>query len=100
MLLTDSPTNDVKNRETMIENMFEKFRLEGIYIANQAALGMYSARQMTGLVLDCGYETTFAARVYEGYAIKDANFAGKGLYDFLLNEAVLSLPYIERNQTI
>ena len=77
VLLTDSPTNDVENREKMVENMFEKFDPAGIYIANQAALSLYSAGRMTGLVLDCGYGTSFAAPVYEGYAIKDAIISAK-----------------------
>ena len=88
VLLTDSPTNDVENRDKMIENMFEKFSPAGIYIANQAALSMYSAGRMTGLVLDCGYGTAFAAPVYEGYAIKDAivsaNLGGKDLTAYLI----------------
>lgn len=77
VLLTDSPTNEVENREKMVENMFEKFDPAGIYIANQAALSMYSAGRMTGLVLDCGYGTSFSAPVYEGYAIKDATISAK-----------------------
>lgn len=88
VLLTDSPTNEVENREKMVETFFEKFDMAGIYIANQAALSMYSAGRMTGLVLDCGYGTTFAAPVYEGYAIKDAiltaKLGGKDLTAFLI----------------
>ena len=88
VLLTDSPTNEVENREKMVETMFEKFDPAGIYIANQAALSMYSAGRMTGLVLDCGYGTTFAAPVYEGYAIKDAiltaKLGGKDLTAYLI----------------
>lgn len=88
VLLTDAPTNEVENREKMTETFFEKFDTAGIYIANQAALAMYSAGRMTGLVLDCGYGLTCAAPVYEGYAIKDAiltaNLGGKDLTAFLI----------------
>ena len=88
IMLTDSPTNIPENREKMTETMFEKFDPAGIYIANQSALSMYSAGRLTGLVLDCGYGTTFAAPVYEGYAVKDAiltsNLGGKDLTAFLI----------------
>lgn len=99
VLLTDTPTNEVENREKMTQTLFEKFDPAAIYIANQAALSMYSAGRMTGLVLDCGYGMTYAAPVYEGYAIKDAiltaKLGGKDLTAFLIRllaERGYSLP--------
>lgn len=88
VLLTDSPVNEAENREKMAEIMFEKLDSAGVYIANQAALSMYSAGRMTGLVMDCGYGTTFSAPVYEGYAVKDATLTekigGKDLTAYLI----------------
>ena len=88
VLLTDSPSNMAENREKITEKIFEKFDAAGLYIANQSALTMYSVGRMTGLVLDCGYGTTYAAPVYEGYAVKDAmltaKMGGKDLTAFLI----------------
>lgn len=42
ILLTEPPMNPTKNREKMIEVMFEKYGFAGAYIAVQAVLTLYA----------------------------------------------------------
>jgi actin-related protein len=42
ILLTEPPLNPKKNRENMIQTMFEKYQFEGVYIAVQAVLTLYA----------------------------------------------------------
>lgn len=42
ILLTEPPMNPLKNRQKIIEVMFESYRFEGVYIAIQAVLTLYA----------------------------------------------------------
>lgn len=42
ILLTEPPMNPTKNREKMIEVMFEKYGFSGVYVAIQAVLTLYA----------------------------------------------------------
>lgn len=42
ILLTEPPMNPTKNREKMIEVMFEKYGFAGAYVAIQAVLTLYA----------------------------------------------------------
>ncbi|GJN13686.1 hypothetical protein PR202_gb00416 [Eleusine coracana subsp. coracana] len=54
ILLTDPPLNPVKNREKMIETMFETYNFSGVFIQIQAVLSLYAQGLLTGLVIDSG----------------------------------------------
>ena len=41
ILLTEPPMNPHRNREKMIETMFETYQFDGLYIAIQAVLTLY-----------------------------------------------------------
>lgn len=42
VLLTEPPMNPKRNREKLIETMFEKYQFEGVYVAVQAVLTLYA----------------------------------------------------------
>uniref|UniRef100_A0A670ZP13 Actin-related protein 2 n=1 Tax=Pseudonaja textilis TaxID=8673 RepID=A0A670ZP13_PSETE len=42
VLLTEPPLNPTKNREKIIEVMFETYQFDGVYIAIQAVLTLYA----------------------------------------------------------
>jgi actin-related protein 2 len=42
ILLTEPPMNPKKNREKMVEVMFEKYGFEGVYVAIQAVMTLYA----------------------------------------------------------
>ena len=53
-LVTEAPFNPTKNREKMIEILFEKFGVPASYVAVQAVLALYASGRTTGVVLDIG----------------------------------------------
>ncbi|CAB1344838.1 unnamed protein product, partial [Coregonus sp. 'balchen'] len=54
ILLTEPPMNPTKNREKIIEVMFETYQFSGVYIAIQAVLTLYAQGLLTGVVVDSG----------------------------------------------
>ncbi len=90
VLLTEPPMNPLRNREKMIEVMFEKYGFESTYIAIQvrkrhllkvqklaflsgasfqAVLTLYAQGLLTGVVVDSGDGVTHICPVYEGFAL-------------------------------
>ena len=49
IMLTEPPMNPNKNREKMLEEMFENYGFHGAYIATQAVLTLYAQGLLTGL---------------------------------------------------
>jgi len=89
VLLTEAPMNPKANREKMTQLMFETFRVQGLYVAIQAVLSLYSNGRTTGLVCDSGDGVTHTVPVYEGFSIPHAvkkNFiAGRVITDHLVH---------------
>ena len=48
IMLTEPPMNPEKNKQKMIEVMFEKYGFHGAYIAIQAVLTLYAQGLLTG----------------------------------------------------
>ena len=48
IMLTEPPMNPLKNRETMLEVMFENYGFHGAYLAIQAVLTLYAQGLLTG----------------------------------------------------
>ena len=88
VMLTEAPLNPKVNREKMTQLMFETFRVEGLYVAIQAVLSLYSNGRTTGLVCDSGDGVTHTVPVYEGFQIPHAvckNFiAGRAITDHMI----------------
>ena len=89
VMLTEAPRNPKANREKMTQLMFETFQVQGLYVAIQAVLSLYSNGRTTGLVCDSGDGVTHTVPVYEGFSIPHAvkkNFiAGRAITDHLVN---------------
>ncbi|KAL7065210.1 hypothetical protein AAHC03_04980 [Spirometra sp. Aus1] len=86
VLLTEAPLNPRNNREKMVEVMFEKFNVPGLYIAIQAVLALYASGRTTGVVMDVGDGATHLVPIYEGHGLQHAvtrlNLAGRDLTDY------------------
>lgn len=93
VLLTEPPMNPLKNREKMIEVMFEKYQFAGAYIAIQAVLALYAQGLLTGVVVDSGDGVTHICPVYEGYALshltRRLDIAGRDITRYLIKLLLL-----------
>nr|CAD1836605.1 unnamed protein product [Ananas comosus var. bracteatus] len=89
ILLTDPPLNPVKNREKMVETMFEKYNFSGVFIQIQAVLTLYAQGLLTGLVIDSGDGVTHVVPVVDGYSYphltKRMNVAGRHITSYLVD---------------
>ncbi|XP_064600149.1 actin-related protein 2-A [Liolophura sinensis] len=93
ILLTEPPMNPMKNREKMIEVMFEKYQFEGVYIAIQAVLTLYAQGLLTGVVVDSGDGVTHICPVYDGFALphltRRLDIAGRDITRYLIKLLLL-----------
>ena len=89
VMLTEAPGNPKANREKMTSLMFETFQVDGLYVAIQAVMSLYSNGRTTGLVCDSGDGVTHTVPVFEGFQIPHAvkkNFiAGRAITDHVVN---------------
>lgn len=93
ILLTEPPMNPVKNREKLIEVMFEKYGFYGTHVAIQAVLTLYAQGLVTGIVLDSGDGVTHICPVYEGFSLphitKRLDIAGRDITRYLIKLMLL-----------
>jgi len=89
VMLTEAPNNPKSNREKMTQLMFETFQVQGLYVAIQAVLSLYSNGRTTGMVVDSGDGVTHTIPVFEGFTIPHAvkkNFiAGRAITSHMVN---------------
>ncbi|KAG7303664.1 Arp2/3 complex subunit-actin nucleation center [Plutella xylostella] len=92
ILLTEPPMNPTKNREKMIEVMFEKYGFDSAYIAIQAVLTLYAQGLISGVVVDSGDGVTHICPVYEEFEAAEAlfqphliNVEGQGIAELVFN---------------
>ena len=85
--------NPTRNREKMIEVMFEKYGFDSTYIAIQAVLTLYAQGLLTGVVVDSGDGVTHICPVYEGFALphltRRLDIAGRDITRYLIKLLLL-----------
>ena len=69
ILLTEPPLNPKKNRERMVQTMFETFGFGGVHVGVQAVMTLYAQGLQTGVVVDAGDGVTHIVPVFDGYAL-------------------------------
>lgn len=93
VLLTEPPMNPTKNREKMVEVMFEEYQCAGVYIAIQAVLTLYAQGLQTGVVIDSGDGVTHICPVYEGFSLphltRRLDVAGRDITKYLIKLLLL-----------
>ncbi|CAK9033308.1 Actin, partial [Durusdinium trenchii] len=86
-IVTEAPMNPKKNRERMVEMLFEKFSCPAAFIVIQAVMSLYSCGRTTGTVVDSGDGVTHTVPVYEGFALPHAiqrlDLAGRDLSEYM-----------------
>ena len=70
----------------MVQTLFEKFEVNGCYIALQAVMSLYANGRSTGIVVDSGDGVTHTVPVFEGFSIPSAiekmEIAGRTINDY------------------
>jgi len=93
IMLTEPPMNPKKNREKMVETMFEEYGFNGVYIAIQAVLTLYAQGLLTGVVVDSGDGVTHIVPVYDGFALphltRRLDVAGRNVTEYLIKLLLL-----------
>lgn len=93
ILLTEPPMNPMKNREKMIETMFEKYQFDSVHIAIQAVLTLYAQGLLTGVVVDSGDGVTHICPVYDGFSLphltRRLDIAGRDITRYLIKLLLL-----------
>lgn len=88
IVVSEAPMNPRKNRERMVEMLFEKFSVPASYIVIQAVMSLYSYGRTTGAVVDSGDGVTHVVPVYEGFALPHAiqrlDLAGRDLSEYMI----------------
>lgn len=67
ILQSEPALNPPRNRERLVETMFEKYGFAGINVSVQAIMALYSQGLTTGFVVDAGEGVTNLVPVTEGY---------------------------------
>eukprot|EP00659_Diplonema_papillatum_P007609 gene7609-11650_t len=87
VLLTEAPFNPKKNREKMVEIMFEALEVPALQIKMQALCSLFASGRTTGLVIDSGDGVTHAVPVFKGFVIREgiqrSNVAGREVTQML-----------------
>jgi actin-related protein 2 len=88
ILLTEPPRNPTKNREFLIEKMFEKYEFGAVNVSIQAMLTLYAQGLLTGVVVDTGDGVTHVVPVWDGFVpphlIKRLDVAGRHITSYLI----------------
>jgi len=93
IMLTEAAMNPKKNREKLVETMFETFGFQGVHCSIQAVLTLYAQGLLTGVVVDSGDGVTHIVPVYEGFAlpqsIRRLDVAGRHLTEYMIKLLLL-----------
>eukprot|EP00096_Caligus_rogercresseyi_P016853 TRINITY_DN990_c1_g1_i1.p1 TRINITY_DN990_c1_g1~~TRINITY_DN990_c1_g1_i1.p1 ORF type:complete len:396 (+),score=123.66 TRINITY_DN990_c1_g1_i1:139-1326(+) len=93
ILLTEPPMNPKRNREKMVEVMFEEYGFNGLFVAIQAILTLYSQGLLTGIVVDCGDGVTHICPVSNGFDLthltRRLDIAGRDVTRYLIKLLLL-----------
>lgn len=88
VLQTEAALNPPKNREKIVETMFEKYGFAAVNVSVQAILALYSQGLQTGFVVDSGDGVTHMCPVFENYMepslVQKVTLAGRHVTDHLL----------------
>jgi actin-related protein 2 len=93
ILLTEPPMNPLKNREKIVERIFEKYQFGAANVSIQAMLTLYAQGLLTGVVVDTGDGVTHVVPVYDGYVpqnlIRRLDVAGRHITQYMIKLLML-----------
>ena len=91
--MTEPPQNPAKNREKIVEAMFEKYNFAAASVSIQAMLTLYAQGLLTGVVVDTGDGVTHVVPVYDGFVpqnlIRRLDVAGRHVTQYFIKLLLL-----------
>lgn len=70
LLLAEGPFTSRKQKEELIEIVFETLNCPAMYMCSNAMLSSFCVGKPTSLIVDCGHNETRITPVVDGYALK------------------------------
>lgn len=93
IMLTEPPQNPVKNREMLLQTMFEKYGFAASNVSIQAMLTLYAQGLLTGVVVDTGDGVTHVVPVFDGFVpqnlIRRLDVAGRHITNYFIKLLLL-----------
>lgn len=68
-VISEPTNNSEKDKEKTLELMMETFNAKSMYLGSSAVLALYAYGLTTGVVIDCGLDTSNAVPIHEGYPL-------------------------------
>ena len=91
--MTEPPQNPLKNRENLLQRMFETYGFAAANVSIQAMLTLYAQGLLTGVVVDTGDGVTHVVPVYDGFVpqnlIRRLDVAGRHITQYLIKLLLL-----------
>lgn len=85
--------NPSKNRETLVQKIFEKYGFGAAHVAIQAMLTLYAQGLLTGVVVDTGDGVTHVVPVWDGFVpgnlIRRLDVAGRHITQYMIKLLLL-----------
>ena len=75
LLICDSPVVSTETREKLAELIFEKYKFPYLLMASTATMALFSSQNLTGTVLQCGYDISTCVSIYQGITISKSIFS-------------------------
>eukprot|EP00048_Salpingoeca_helianthica_P005293 m.86315 g.86315 ORF g.86315 m.86315 type:complete len:509 (-) comp13545_c0_seq2:299-1825(-) len=69
VLCSEEPLSPKSNREKVAMLLFEKYKVPAVFFANTSTLAIYSSGNLTGLVIDIGYNVASSVALFDGDVI-------------------------------
>lgn len=95
----ESPIVTSREREKLIQIMFETFSVPCLYVSQTGPLALEYLNKSIGIVIDFGHESTNIMPVYNGilirHAVKSLPLGGKDITDYLIHLNNLNNNYDE-----
>lgn len=89
IFIIDSLYSTTKERVTIAEILYEKFRIYSLHFEPQSVMSLYSTAKTSGVVLESGEIITEVVPIFEGYVIPQgvctSNIAGKFMTERYIN---------------
>lgn len=69
VLFSESPLNTRTKRETLMELMFEKYKVPALFFCKNVVLATYSSGRSSAVVVDSGATHTTVAAIHNGFVL-------------------------------